>query len=160
VFGRTPLGWTKNGQVVKVLIEADASVNARDFNGQTALHLAVIGGLTQLEEFLLENGANTNIRDISGLTAADYSQAHPVPPTKTTTISAQKSTEKPQQQQPQQQPQQQQPKAKQQPQQQPKSNQQQPKANQQLPKVVPQPAKVKHKKKYNGWATYFASLYT
>ena len=67
---------TKGGHsdVVKVLVEKGANINAQDEDGQTALHLA--NGREPIEEYfylkvitcLIENGANVNVQDKNGNT--------------------------------------------------------------------------------------------
>ena len=61
--GRTPLQYAaREGHVdiVKMLIENDAKVNATDFNDCTALHHAARGGHVDVVKVLIQNGADVN----------------------------------------------------------------------------------------------------
>lgn len=53
-------------EIIKMLIEAGADVEARDSLGNTPLHVAVNGWLLPVVEMLLEAGADINERDPSG----------------------------------------------------------------------------------------------
>jgi len=67
--GRTPLsvasdlGYT---EIVKLLIESGAAVNAQFPNGATALHFAVGNGHADIVKLLIEKGANTEARITQG----------------------------------------------------------------------------------------------
>jgi uncharacterized protein len=58
-------------EIGKMLIEADADVNAIQATGDTALHFAAQHGNIDLIVALLEFGADTRIANIKGLTPAD-----------------------------------------------------------------------------------------
>ena len=61
----TALHWAvRRGQVenVRNLINRE-DIEARDFQGRTPLHIAVLSGHDALVELLLRNGANVNARD-------------------------------------------------------------------------------------------------
>jgi ankyrin repeat protein len=55
--------------MIQFLIKNDADINAKDGNGDTALHLATEAANLEIIEILLEHGAKTNIQDNNGLTA-------------------------------------------------------------------------------------------
>ena len=56
-------------EIVDVLLKADAVVNADDFDGNTALHLAALYGHQIVVDLLLKAGANVNRSKIGGKTA-------------------------------------------------------------------------------------------
>ncbi|MCW8314156.1 ankyrin repeat domain-containing protein [Sphingobacterium thalpophilum] len=58
-------------EIGKMLLEADADVNAVQATGETALHFAAQHGNIDLIVALLEFGADTRIVNIKGLTPAD-----------------------------------------------------------------------------------------
>lgn len=58
-------------EIGKMLLEADADVNAVQLTGETALHFAAQHGNIDLIVALLEFGADTRIVNIKGLTPAD-----------------------------------------------------------------------------------------
>ncbi|MEZ0451432.1 ankyrin repeat domain-containing protein [Sphingobacterium thalpophilum] len=58
-------------EIGKMLLEADADVNAVQSTGETALHFAAQHGNIDLIVALLEFGADTRIVNIKGLTPAD-----------------------------------------------------------------------------------------
>mmetsp|Transcript_12021 Transcript_12021/g.29586 ORF Transcript_12021/g.29586 Transcript_12021/m.29586 type:complete len:410 (-) Transcript_12021:336-1565(-) len=71
--GWTPLHWAvrySNVDLVKMLLEAKASVEAKNENGQTPLHLAVdkYEGNIEIVKLLLKSGANPNARDRAHMT--------------------------------------------------------------------------------------------
>ena len=49
--------------VVKVLIQSGADVNAEDENKSTALHMTAFEGHVDVAKVLLQNGANVNAVD-------------------------------------------------------------------------------------------------
>ena len=59
--------------LVKMLIEHDARVNATDHNGFTALHRAAEMGLTEIVEYLLSKQADPSIV-AKGYTALDLAE--------------------------------------------------------------------------------------
>lgn len=66
----TPLHWAvRRGQVenVRNLIGRE-DIEARDFQGRTPLHIAVLSGHDAIVELLLRNGADVNARDQWGIT--------------------------------------------------------------------------------------------
>lgn len=74
--GDIPLNdWVKPGgpksreNCIKLLLQQGAQVNARDFQGFTALHFAAIWGWTSTVKLLLLNGADINAQTDSGKTA-------------------------------------------------------------------------------------------
>jgi len=80
--GLTPLmAASAHGQldVVRILIrvpEVVKNINAVDFNGMTALHLAAAGGWTDVTFLLLASGSDRNIKDKAGLTAQGHAAQH------------------------------------------------------------------------------------
>lgn len=83
--GNTPLMdavQTVSPLAVTALIKAGAAVNAvNSVNGQTALHMAAVGGNGSgpIVEYLVAHGAKYNIKDKAGKTAVDLALL-PVPP--------------------------------------------------------------------------------
>ena len=62
----TPLHYVMNANefdLADMLINKKAWVNARDFHGNTMLHLAASNGLMQCVRYLMSHGANLNIRN-------------------------------------------------------------------------------------------------
>lgn len=55
--------------VVQVLVEAGASLNAMDNEGRTALHAAAKGKHQKVYQLLLEKGADPDLKDMEGITA-------------------------------------------------------------------------------------------
>lgn len=56
-------------QIVSILLENDAYVNARDINGNTALMRASYKGHKQIVSMLLDNGADMNMKNHKNRTA-------------------------------------------------------------------------------------------
>merc|ERR1711957_1020159 len=61
-------------EIVSLLLEAGAFMEARDHNGCTALMFAVANGDTSVVKRLLTNAANPNTRDFEGHTPLDYAK--------------------------------------------------------------------------------------
>ena len=59
-------------KVAKLLIESGADVNAKDFEGRTALMKTSYNINAEITKALLEAGADVNARDKSGMTALSY----------------------------------------------------------------------------------------
>ena len=59
-------GWT---DIVRLLVEAGADVDARDFSGGTALTMAALKGHTDIVRILRDAGADLTIVDVDGRTA-------------------------------------------------------------------------------------------
>lgn len=57
--------------LVKVLVENHAEINARNNEGYTSLHLAAQNGHGDVVKFLIQNGAIVNIEDVYGFTPLD-----------------------------------------------------------------------------------------
>jgi ankyrin repeat protein len=57
---------TGSQQIARLLLDYRADVNARDADGDRALFVAAIGGLTAQVEFLLSRGADPNIQGEQG----------------------------------------------------------------------------------------------
>jgi len=60
-INRTPLMFTNKPDVVKLLLDRGANVNAQDSNGFTALHFAVYDSNIPVIKILIEYGADVNI---------------------------------------------------------------------------------------------------
>eukprot|EP00930_Biecheleria_cincta_P001877 TRINITY_DN102966_c0_g1_i1.p1 TRINITY_DN102966_c0_g1~~TRINITY_DN102966_c0_g1_i1.p1 ORF type:complete len:711 (-),score=102.70 TRINITY_DN102966_c0_g1_i1:67-2166(-) len=58
---------------VRLLLEAGAAKNKKDFNGQTALHCSVIANHTEATKLLLQGRAQVDTEDYEGLTPLMYS---------------------------------------------------------------------------------------
>jgi ankyrin repeat protein len=63
--------WKRQSEVVKVLLEKGADIEAKDEDGQTSLMWASYRGYSEVVELLLENGANIEAKDNRGKTALD-----------------------------------------------------------------------------------------
>lgn len=63
--------WHCNKDVVKELVRAGADVNARNANGDTALHMALRGGNENVARLLIKKGADYEIANNKGQTPAD-----------------------------------------------------------------------------------------
>ena len=64
---------------IKLLLEHNANINAKDYNGKTALMVAIEkykprSDYEKVIKLLLENGAKTNIKDNWGRTVLDYAR--------------------------------------------------------------------------------------
>ena len=57
-----------SGEVVKLLSDKGASLNCRDNDGETPLHLAATTGNADIAKILLEHGADVNAEDSFGIT--------------------------------------------------------------------------------------------
>jgi ankyrin repeat protein len=73
--GRTPLMYALEGcktepgwELIKLLVNAKADVNAKDANGRTALHYACSDGSLEAVTLLLDNGADIEAKDTDGRT--------------------------------------------------------------------------------------------
>jgi ankyrin repeat protein len=60
-------------EVIRLLLDAGASVDVADNQGRTAAHGAALWGLTDVVKFLADNGAKLDIKDKRGFTALHYS---------------------------------------------------------------------------------------
>ena len=70
--GGTPLIWTSynsHAEVIKLLLEKGAEINAKANNGATALMMAAYQGHTEIIKLLLEKGADVNAKSKDGITA-------------------------------------------------------------------------------------------
>lgn len=76
-FRLSPLGWAAisgKSNVVKLLLEKGANVNAKGGDGSTALHSAAFLGHVEAVKLLLANGADKTIKKDDGMTALDVTQ--------------------------------------------------------------------------------------
>lgn len=58
--------------IVRMLLQSNASLEARDHNGCTPLMFAVANGAEEIAQLLIESRANVNVADFEGLTPLDY----------------------------------------------------------------------------------------
>jgi ankyrin repeat protein len=65
---------TGQSETVELLLRCGADINAKDFDGRTALFEAALSGHLKVVAILLERGADTHVRDIGGRTA--FSEAN------------------------------------------------------------------------------------
>ncbi len=73
-FGSTPLSWAAlmgHTEVVALLLERGADVNAQNRDGATPLHSAAFLGRTETVKLLLEKGADPKLRNNTGSPAID-----------------------------------------------------------------------------------------
>ncbi len=77
-FGNTPLFYAvnKGEQYIQVLLNAGADRNAKNYDGKTPLHKAVMSNNFNMVRFLIENGVNLNIADKEGKTPISYAKPH------------------------------------------------------------------------------------
>ena len=68
--------FNNNLGIIDLLISANASVNATNSLGQTALHISAQYGYIDIVRSLLNAGANRNIRDNNGYLAVDLARDH------------------------------------------------------------------------------------
>lgn len=66
----TPLHWAvRRAQVDRITeLATNATLEARDAQGRTPLHIAVLSGHAEIVELLIEQGADVNARDLWGNT--------------------------------------------------------------------------------------------
>ena len=64
--GGTPLHWATTKEVVAALLELGCLIDARNFNGETALHVMVQRDRFECVVTLLSHGADPNLVDNSG----------------------------------------------------------------------------------------------
>jgi len=83
IYGLTPLMRAVSGQkleVVRILLDQKAlRINAKDDQGETALHYAAASGFKEISRLLLNRGADAASRDSAGRTPAKVAMAegHP-----------------------------------------------------------------------------------
>jgi ankyrin repeat protein len=61
-------------EIVKLLLEKNSEINARDAKGGTALMAALENGHLDVAEALINAGTDVNVADNSGMTAAAYAE--------------------------------------------------------------------------------------
>ena len=64
----TAAAWRDNTDIVQMLIDAGADVNALDYQGKTALSVAILLGKSQHVSRLIRAGADVNLADSNGTT--------------------------------------------------------------------------------------------
>ena len=73
---RTPLHFAVEARaedaIIELLVDRGAKVNAKDWAGDTALHVATLYGYSPQVAALLEQGANKRARNASGDTPCEY----------------------------------------------------------------------------------------
>lgn len=70
-FGRTALmnaSFYNNSELIKLILEIGADINAKDINGYTSLHFASQEANDDCVSILLQNNATVNIQDNNGNT--------------------------------------------------------------------------------------------
>ncbi|CAH2243588.1 jg21306, partial [Pararge aegeria aegeria] len=66
-------GWL---EVVTVLVEGGANVNAKGLDDDTPLHDATTSGNLNMVKFLIEHGADPFAKNTKGRTPSDYAAPH------------------------------------------------------------------------------------
>jgi calcium-independent phospholipase A2 len=66
--GGTPLHWASSREVLESLIQRGCYINSLDFNGRTALHVAVSKNRLECVVSLLAHEAEIDLRDKDGNT--------------------------------------------------------------------------------------------
>jgi len=65
---RRPTAYDGQAQIVELLIQSGADVNALEINGRTPLHDAANGGHLDVIDVLVRNGADLEAKDNEGMT--------------------------------------------------------------------------------------------
>jgi len=73
--GTAPLMCAKTAEIVSLLINAGAIINAKNIDGMTALMLAADNGFTEVVKILVEEGADVNIKSKKGETSLSIAEA-------------------------------------------------------------------------------------
>ena len=68
--------WESRDDIVRLLLEAGATVNLRDYQGDTALHKAVRSGNSDAIPILLQFGADPDLRNKDGKTPLDLDDGY------------------------------------------------------------------------------------
>lgn len=75
--GWTPLHYAATGghvEIIKLLLEASAYIDAESPNGSTPLMMAAMYGTAEAAKLLMEEGADPSLKNEKGLTAIDFAQ--------------------------------------------------------------------------------------
>lgn len=75
--GWTPLHYAATGghiEIIKLLLEENAYIDAESPNGSTPLMMAAMYGTADAAKLLMEEGADATIKNEKGLTAIDFAQ--------------------------------------------------------------------------------------
>ena len=75
-LGWTPLHWATDLEVIRLLGDHGADINAQDRKGRTALHIATYDSKRALAEGLLALGPDTTVQNKSGKTAFEVARVH------------------------------------------------------------------------------------
>ena len=75
-LGWTPFHWATDLEVIRLLRDHGADINAQDRKGRTALHLATYQSERELAEGLLALGPDTTLKNKSGKTAFEVARIH------------------------------------------------------------------------------------
>lgn len=71
LFGCTPL-WNTNPEIVKLVLDSGADINTRDNDGQTILHWATQRNDAPLVKFILKRGGDPKLTNNFGFMALDF----------------------------------------------------------------------------------------